>query len=240
MEKRFFINESDIFKNTITLQGEEHNHLANVLRARVGQVVECFYNGSDIYKCEIATISKNNTVLNIVEVVPNLANPVHQVTLFQGLPKLDKLELVIQKCAELGVAKIVPFTSQHTIAKPNDNKLDRLNKISISASKQCGSTQVLQVMPTINFKQLISELKQYDIVVFANEKEQTSSLKELLIDKQNVAIVVGSEGGFSSQEIETLIQNGAMSITLGKRILRTETACIVVSALVMDALGELN
>ncbi len=240
MEKRFLINEQDIYKNTITLQGEEHNHLANVLRLRVGQTIECFYNGSDIYECQIDSITKQSTAATILSTRPNPANPTHKVTLFQGLPKLDKLELVVQKCAELGVSEIIPFTSQHTIAKPNDNKTDRLNKISVSASKQCGTTQILNVSNTITFKMLLERLKDYDVVVFANEKEIKTPLSNILQNKKNIAIVVGSEGGFSSQEIDQLIDGGAKSITLGKRILRTETASIVVSSLVMYNLGELD
>ena len=240
MEKRFLIQEQDIYNNTITIKGDEHNHLANVLRVRVGQTIECFFNGSDIYECQVEQITKQSTTATIIQTRPNLANPQHKVTLFQGLPKSDKLELIAQKCAELGLSEIIPFTSQHTIAKPNDNKTDRLNKITISASKQCGTTAVLQVSSTITFKAMLDRLKQYDVVIFANEKEQTTPLTNILHGKQNIAIVVGSEGGFSVQEIEDIIAQGAVSITLGKRILRTETASIVLTSLVMYNLGELN
>lgn len=237
MEKRFLIQKQDIVDDKIILSGEEHNHLANVLRLKVGQKIECFYDGGDLLECEIVEINKKNCTLKIVSSYQNVANPKHKVTLFQGLPKSDKLELIVQKCAELGISEITTFTSQHTIAKPNDSKLDRLYKISVSASKQCGTTKVLKVNSTINFKSMLEALKSYDLVLFANEKETNKTLDFKNVN--NVAIVVGSEGGFSNQEIEEL-SKVAHSITLGKRILRTETASIVMSALVMYKLGEMN
>lgn len=239
MEKRFFINEQDINDNLITITGEEHNHLANVLRLKIGQKIECFYDNSDLYECELTEITKQHTIATIINSYPNPSNPKVKLTLFQGLPKLDKLELIVQKCSELGVSEIIPFTSQHTIAKPNDNKQERLNKISLSASKQCGTTSILKVQKTITFKSMLDKLKDYDTVIFANEKETSTPLNKVLDKATNVAIVVGSEGGFSSQEIDSL-SSIASSITLGKRILRTETASIVLSSLVMYALGELN
>lgn len=239
MEKRFFINKQDINDNLITITGEEHNHLANVLRLKIGQKIECFYDNSDLYECELTEITKQHTVATIINSYPNPSNPKVKLILFQGLPKLDKLELIVQKCSELGVSEIIPFTSQHTIAKPNDNKQERLNKISLSASKQCGTTSILKVQKTITFKSMLDKLKDYDTVIFANEKETSTPLNKVLDKATNVAIVVGSEGGFSSQEIDSL-SSVASSITLGKRILRTETASIVLSSLVMYALGELN
>ena len=238
MEKRFFISNDNINGDIITLNGEEHNHLANVLRLKVGQEVECFCDGDVLYKCTITQISKNNTVAKINDTYTNPANPKHTVTLFQGLPKMDKLELIVQKCAELGISHIIPFTSQHTIAKANDNKTERLNKISLSASKQCGTTKILKLHNTITFKQMLKDLNSFDTIIFANENEQTTPLAS--IKGENIAIIVGSEGGFSTEEVSSLINAGAKSITLGKRILRTETAGIVLSSLVMYLSGEMN
>lgn len=238
MEKRFFINKEDIYQNKITIKGEEFGHLYKVMRMRVGDTIECFYDGSEIYSCEISKIEKTFAEATVIESYPCVANPKKQVTLFQALPKLDKLEMVAQKVCELGVSKIVPFESRFTVAKPNQNKIERLEKISISACKQCGRTALLTLENTITFKQLLLSLKEFDQVILANETENTNALNEIKGDK--VAIIVGSEGGFAKEEIEELVNVGAISVTLGKRILRTETASVVLSALVLDRLGELK
>lgn len=238
MEKRFFINKEDLYQNKITIKGEEFMHLYKVMRMRVGDTIECFYDGSEIFSCEISKIEKTFAEATIIDTYKCVANPTKQVTLFQALPKLDKLEMVAQKVCELGVSKIVPFESRFTVAKPNQNKMERLEKISISACKQCGRTALLGLEDTISFKQLLLKLKEFDQVVLANETENTNALNEIKGDK--IAIIVGSEGGFAKEEIEELVKAGAVSVTLGKRILRTETASVVLSALVLDRLGELR
>jgi len=238
MEKRLYIEKEDVCGNSITLKGEEFMHLSKVMRMRVGDTAECFYNGSDIFYCKIERIEKNSAELEIVDSYKCIANPDKEVVLFQALPKLDKLEMVAQKVCELGVSRIVPFESRFTVAKPNQNKLDRLEKISISACKQCGRTALLGIDGTITFKQLLTQIKDFDQVILANETENTNALNEIKGNK--IAIIVGSEGGFAKEEIEELVKAGAISVTLGKRILRTETASVVLSALVLDRLGELR
>ena len=158
------------------------------------------------------------------------------------MPKLDKLELVTQKLTEIGLHKIIPFSSTFCIAKDNINKIERLKKITISACKQCGRTSVLAIENTKKFMDILPELKKYDIVIFANETENNTTLKEVLKDKktENIAYIVGSEGGFSKQEIEELSKlDNVFSVTLGKRILRTETASIALGALISYELGEI-
>lgn len=242
MEKRFFVNAEDVIQETIKLTGEEHNHLSKVLRLRVGDSVECFYDNSAIYVCEIKLITKTESVLKIVSTYECKANPKLNITLYQALPKLDKLELVAQKLTEIGVSKIVPFSSTFCIAKDNANKIERLKKIVISACKQCGRTSVPCIENTIKFTDLLQELKNYDLVVFANETENNNLLKDKISGKnvKNVAYIVGSEGGFSKQEIDELNKfENVCSITLGKRILRTETASIILGALLCYELGEI-
>ena len=238
MEKRFFINKEDLFGNKVTIKGEEFMHLYKVMRMRVGDTIECFYDGSEIFSCEISKIEKTFAEAVVIDSFECIANPKKQVVLFQALPKLDKLELVTQKVCELGISKIIPFESRFTVAKPNQNKMERLEKISISACKQCGRTALLGLEDTISFKQMLLRLKEFDQIVLANETENTNALNE--ISGNNIAIIVGSEGGFAKEEIDELVKVGAISVTLGKRILRTETASIVLSALVLDRLGELR
>lgn len=242
MEKRFFVCKEDVLQDSIKLVGEEHVHLSKVLRLKVGDVVECFYDNSQILVCEIKLITKNETILKIVKTYDSNANPKVKITLFQALPKLDKLELVTQKLTEIGVSNIVPFSSTFCIAKDNINKIERLKKITISACKQCGRTALLQIENTKKFSEVLDSLKKYDLVIFANETEENLKLKEVLKNKtlNNVAYIVGSEGGFSKQEIEELTKlNNVCSITLGKRILRTETASITLGSLLCYELGEI-
>lgn len=244
MEKRFFI-DSEIKINVgdkIVLTGDEHVHLARVMRLRVGDSVECFQDGSDIFVCKILQVGKNDTALEVLDSYACVANPKIKITLFQGLPKLDKLELISQKLCEIGASCIVPFYSKFCIAKPNDNKVERLRKIIVSACKQCGRTSLLRVDLPLKFQDIVPMFDDYDYVLFANEKEDAKRIDDVVFeiskskDKDiSVAYVVGSEGGFSAEEIE-LLSKVCLSVSFGKRILRTETASIYVASLLCGML----
>lgn len=246
MEKRFFVEKQNILADTITLTDDEHLHLSKVMRLRVGDAVECFYDNSNVFECEIQAITKSATTLKIIGERECTQNPTREVVLFQALPKLDKLELVTQKGVELGLTKIVPFSSAYCVAKENINKIERLKKIVVSACKQCGRTKLLEVESPIKFKELLNVLKDFEVVLFANECEDTVSINEILNsvrikgakDLNRVAYVVGSEGGFSKEEIDEL-KKVATSVSLGKRILRTETAAIAMGAIILYELGEI-
>ena len=242
MDKRFFItlnnfvdSQKDNFvpqvESKLVLDGEEHNHFARVLRGRVGDIVECFFDGSDIFVCQVDEILKNQTLMHVLSINKCLSNPTLDVTLFQGLPKLDKLELITQKCCEIGVNSIIPFTSSYTIAKDSSGKISRLDKIIISSCKQCQRSKLLKISNAIKFDEMCSRLKNYDLVIFANEKERSERLATLLLSSKatKIAYIVGSEGGFSDDEIEKLSKI-SKSITLGERILRTETAAIAIAS----------
>jgi len=242
MEKRFFIQKEDITGNQISLSGEEHIHLSKVLRLHINDEVECFFDSSDVFLCKITEILKDKSILEIESSTPCTANAKTSVTLFQGLPKLDKLEFICQKLCEIGASEIVPFSSKFTIAKENENKIERLSKIIVSACKQCGRTQLLKVSKLVKFVEMLGKLKGYDKVIFANEKENSVTLKSALTtlnSSQKIAIIVGSEGGFSTDEIEKICQQkNVFSVSLGKRILRTETASVVLCGSVLTALEE--
>lgn len=244
MEKRFFV-DSEIKINVgdkIVLTGDEHVHLAKVMRLRAGDMVECFQNGSDIFVCQILQVGKSDTTLEVIDSYPCKANPRADITLFQALPKLDKLELICQKLCEIGVSRVVPFYSKFCIAKPNDNKVERLKKIVVSACKQCGRSSLLQVNLPKKLADIVPEFRNFDYVLFANEKENAKQIDEVISEisksknKQlSVAYVVGSEGGFSPEEID-MLSNICASISFGKRILRTETAAIFVASLLCGML----
>lgn len=242
MEKRFFANNKDFFGEFISLFGDEHHHLKNVLRLREGDKVECFSPDSPIYSCRVREILKDKTLLKIESSRDCSANPRLNVTLFQGLIKPDKFELLTQKFCEIGGEKIIPFSSQFSVIKPQSLKAERLSKIIISACKQCGRTHLLQVSGAVNFQQMLKLLQGFDAVLFANEKETSQPLKTILSSlppSSKIALIIGSEGGFCSEEISLLsAEKNVFSLSLGRRILRAETAGIALSACVFACLEQ--
>ena len=154
------------------------------------------------------------------------------ITLYQALLKSDKMEYVIQKSVELGISKIVPFESKNIVVKLKDNeknkKIDRWNKISNEATKQCGRTDTVEVTTIMTFTAIMISLAEYTSVILAYENEE-QPLKEVLkqIDNKKIAIIIGAEGGFDKKEVEKVLQNKkAVSVSLGSRILRAETASL--------------
>lgn len=230
---KFFVD--DINDGLIT--GEEYNHLSRVLRLAVGDHVLCFDGSDFVYTCELKKIDKTAAYFDILSKDINKCNPKARVTLFQALPKGDKLELIIQKASELGISEIQPYESKYCIAKANAGKLERLNKIAVSACKQCGRGLPLVIHDAVKFDDMLNNLKEYDTVIVAYENEDDKSLYDVEL-KGRVAIVVGSEGGFAQEEIARLSQYNV--VTLGSRILRAETAAIALSAIVMYRLGEMR
>ncbi len=239
--KRFIVQQNLILNATVTLIGTEHNHLRNVLRLQVGdQVILNCGDGNDYY-ANIVNIAKDSTKLQICKVSKNECDPTKNVTVFQALIKGDNMSLVIQKCTELGVSNFVPFQSKFITAKDKDGKVDKWQTISNQSTKQCRRSTPMHVHATVTFNQMLSMLSAYDTVIFANECEHNQVLDNLASSNyKNVAIIVGSEGGFDADEIKAIIASGAHSVSLGKRILRAETAAIALTSVVMYMLGEWN
>ncbi len=240
--RRFYVEQNSIAGMHATLIDEERNHLVNVLRVReTWQVILMCGDGFD-YHGRVREITKSTVEIDIEEKTVNQAEPQCKVTLFQGVAKGEKMELITQKITELGLCKLVPFTSDYTVPKESSVKIDRLERITKEAIKQCKRSNPIEISAVVDFNSMIDMLGQYDLVVFAYEKE-TASLGRVFSDissLKNVAIIVGAEGGFSENEAERILQAKAEGITLGKRILRLETAAIVLSGLVMFHLQEMN
>ena len=184
--KKFFGRKE---QNYIIIDGEEINHLA-VLRCKPGEQVVVYVGDELEYTTQIVEISKKFAKLEIISTQVCKGNPTKSLTLFQGLPKADKLDLVTQKLCELGASKIIPFESDFTVAKPNPTKIARLNKVSEEACKQCGRSIPLKVENAITFKQMLEQISNFDIVLFANEKERLASQE--IQDKTNIAIIIGN------------------------------------------------
>ena len=236
--KRFFVDQ--INTSDVVLTGSEHNHLHNVLRLNVGeQVVLNCGDGFD-YHATIVNTAKNSTNLHITDKVKNTVDATTQVTVFQAFVKRDNMSLIIQKCTELGVAHFYPFESKFITAKDSDGKVEKLQAIANQSTKQCRRSVPMHVHDALKFKQMLGMLRDFDVVIFANECEKSALLPNTLAGSKNVAIIVGSEGGFDKDEINAIVGAGATSVTLGRRILRAETAAIALTSVVMYLCGEWN
>lgn len=237
--KRYLIENNQFNIDDIMISGVEHNHLKNVMRTQVGdRVVVVTGDGFD-YECEVVSIEKNYTKLVLIEKRKNLNEPKHKLTVFQALTKSDNMNLIVQKLTELGVTTLVPFENAYVTAKDKAGKAEKLQTVSNQSIKQCRRACPICVEKTISFNQVLTRLNDYDIVIFANEQEDACSLSALDFPYENIAIIVGSEGGFSEQEIAQLNgANNVKSITLGRRILRSETAAIALTSVVMFLQGE--
>ena len=249
---KFFIKTENLKENKeIWITGSDVNHIKNVLRKKIDDKINiCNSDTQKNYECVIKNIEENKIVCKILDEVKSLAESNLNITIFQGLPKSDKMELIIQKATELGVKTIVPVITKRTVIKLKDkdkqNKVDRWRKIAEVAEKQSGR----DIIPTIENIINIADIKfdEFDkiFVLYENEekisiKDEIEQLKNDNKEELNIGIVIGPEGGFAESEIEQLRLNQNVSVvTLGKRILRTETVALVVSGILMYELGDLN
>ena len=235
--RRFFVSQSDIADNTVTVRGDEFLHMTRVLRYKVGyKAVVCANDGVE-HMCTVSEIGRDYATLDICESrVADTKNV--NVTLYAGLLKNNKLDFAIQKAVELGVDTVIPFTSAN--CAEYKFSADRANKIALEAAKQCGSAYLSEVKELATLDSVIDDLNNYDCVLFAYEGEKNNKISDALSMGKRIALIVGPEGGFQTEEAERIINSGAKSITLGKRILRAETASIIFCALVLNGLGELD
>lgn len=223
----------------ITDQGDIR-HLSKVLRLREGDEIDVSDSMEWEYRAEIVRIDEEEVLLVILDKQKFAREPNLEVTLFQGIPKAGKMESIIQKCVELGVHAIIPVFMERTVVVDKGNfskKLDRWQKISDEAVKQCKRGMVPPVGRQRPFSEMLDKLRNYDLILFPYENEGDYSIKDCLrglAEKpRSVAIVIGPEGGFSDKEAAALDEAGAARVTLGKTILRTETAGMAALAMTM-------
>jgi len=237
--KRFYFNGKLEVSKSYKIEGIEHNHIKNVMRLNINDEIILVCGDEFDYFAKIVDISKGHTLVEIFDCKQNTYNSNNNVTVFQALVKSDNMTLIIQKLTELGVTNFVPFESRYITSKEKSGKTEKLQEVSNQSIKQCKRSIPMIVGNTLTFNNLVKELSNFDLIIFANECEKTYDLKELnLKNYKNIAIIIGSEGGFSQEEIDKLISVNAKSITLGKRILRAETAAIALTSVVMYELGE--
>lgn len=233
----FFAEPSNISDNDIYIEGNDYNHIKNVLRMKVGEVISIGDGISDKeYRCHIEDFTENAVHCRLDFIKESGVELPVKVTLYQGLPKSDKMELIIQKCVELGVARIVPVECSRSVvrldAKKAASKVKRWQGISEAAAKQSKRAFIPEVASPIKFSDALKEAAETDIKLIPYElAENFDSTREIISkikEGQSVSIFIGPEGGFSEDEIAASLEKGFNSITLGRRILRTETAALVV------------
>lgn len=247
---KFFVNEEQIDENKIQIIGSDVNHIKNVLREKIGnKITICNTSTTQDYICEITKIQEESIHCNIIEKLETNVETNIKVTIFQGLPKSDKMELVIQKSVELGVYDITPVEMKRCVVKLNEKdkikKIQRWQKISEVAAKQCGRGIIPKINDVVNIKNICNLCKEYDIVLLAyeNEKENTikqelKNIKKISKDELKIGVIIGPEGGIDNSETKQLSEAGAKIITLGKRILRTETVALNVLSIIMYELEK--
>ncbi len=245
---KFFVTTNQIEGNLITIENEDVNHIKNVLRAKVEDIIDiCDCETSKNYICQIEKIEEKNIYCHIVEEIESNVESNIKVTIFQGLPKADKMELIIQKSVELGVYDITPVEMKRCVVKLNEKdkikKIQRWQKISEGAAKQSGRDRIPNINNIINVNKMCETFKEYDLVLVAYEEEKVNSLKQELkkLEKDKkikIGIVIGPEGGIDKEEINKFKENNVKIITLGNRILRTETVALNMLSIIMYELDS--
>ncbi len=244
---KFFVSEKQLKENTITITGNDVNHIKNVLRLRINDKIDiCLKENNTTYICRIDDFLEKEVICKMQEKVLFSTEPKTYIHLFQGLPKADKMEYIIEKGTEVGISEITPVYMNRCISKldknKEKNKIERWNKIAEVAAKQSGRDFIPIVNNLINFNDIIEIVKDYDVVILAYEKEQDLKLKDVLKRCNNVkkvAIIVGTEGGIEELEVQYLKDKAKVQvITLGKRILRTETASIMMASNIIYELED--
>ncbi len=235
--RRFYAENLDTSVNTVNLTGDEARHIAVVLRMRPGDEVLLINGAGEECNAVIAGCSETEVTLDITERRQSAAEPRVDVTLYQCLPKQGKMETIIQKCSELGVHEIVPTVSKRCVVKLDgkDNKLARWNKVAVEAAKQCGRAFVPCVRTPVRLE--ACDFHEYDLALLAYENELETTLKSVLRAQgstaRSIAVIIGPEGGFEPVEAERVVSLGGIAVSLGKRILRTETAGMAMLAQIM-------
>ena len=241
----FFIQPEQVATQEVTILGSDVNHIKNVLRMKPGEKI-CVNDGSHEYLCSIARLETESVTAFIEQVSDKTSELPAKIVLFQGLPKADKMETIIQKCVELGVYEIVPVQMKRCVvkldSKKEESKRKRWQAISESAAKQAGRGLIPQVHPLMTYKEALMYAAgmEHILVPFEHAKNMEATRTALTSVKpgEQAAIFIGPEGGFEEEEIAQAEKQGAQAITLGRRILRTETAGMAVLAMLGYVLEE--
>lgn len=237
----FFVTPQQVKENQIQIEGTDVNHIKNVLRMKIGEELHISDGNNKKYLCEIAELSADMVLAQIKEELASDTELPSRLYLFQGLPKGDKMELIVQKAVELGVYEIIPVATKRAVVKLDDKKaakkVERWNSISEGGAKQSGRNIVPKVKGVMTYKEAMQYAKNLDVVLLPYElaegMEDTKQSIEAVQAGMSVGIFIGPEGGFETSEVEYALEQGAKAITLGRRILRTETAGLTILSILM-------
>lgn len=239
--QHFFVTPDQVQNDKIYIEGSDVNHIKNVLRMHTGEEVTVNDGNNQSYLCKIEAFQNEQVVLNIVESKTTDSELLSKIYLFQGLPKQDKMELIVQKAVELGVYQVIPVATKRAVVKLDEKKaakkVGRWQQISESAAKQAGRGYIPEVHSVMSYKEALEYARELDVVLIPYElatgmkatKQVIGSIKK----GDSIGVFIGPEGGFEHEEVEQALEIGAKSITLGKRILRTETAGLTTLSLLM-------
>ena len=244
---KFFVKDNQIKNDIIKIENEDVNHIKNVLRMKKDDILQIgVVPKGENYKTKIINLDKNCVECEIIEKIEETTESNVSITIFQGVPKFEKMELIIQKNTEIGAKKIVPVMMERTVVKLNSKdmskKIERWNKIAEIAAKQSGRDIIPDVSSIIKVNEIPEN--EFDAVFVAYENEKENTLKNELLklkdkkEKYNIAIIIGPEGGISENEIAIFKEKGYKLISLGKRILRTETAGFVMTSNILYELED--
>lgn len=237
----FFVTPDQVKDGYIYVEGSDVNHMKNVLRMKIKEPVEISDGNNINYICEVAEYQSEEAILKIIEKKEADTELQSKLYLFQGLPKSDKMELIVQKAVELGAFEIIPVATKRAVVKLDEKKaakkVERWNGIAESAAKQAGRSLIPKVAKVMNFEEALKKASELDVICIPYELaegiEDTKAFIHSICPGQSVGIFIGPEGGFEQQEVERAIEYGAKSVTLGRRILRTETAGLAILSILM-------
>lgn len=243
---KFFVDNEQVNNGKVIISGDDFNHIKNVLRMKIGDSFNVCDSNSQNYMVKINNFEKEEIVCDIIETASNCAESNVKVHIYQGLPKADKMELIIQKSVELGTCKITPVEMKRCVVKLDGKdklkKIDRWQKISEVAAKQSGRDLIPKICQVANVKEIINEFDKFDLVILCYENEKENYLKNVLNnyknkfdqkDEINIAVIIGPEGGIDSSEVDIIKNAGAEVVSLGSRILRTETVALSMLSIIM-------
>jgi 16S rRNA (uracil1498-N3)-methyltransferase len=237
---RFFVNISQFHGDYCEIAGSDALHISRVLRLGRGEEIAVCDGFGGEYLGEITAVGER-IVVALKEKIQSTAEPACKVTLYQGLPKKDKMDFIVQKCVELGIFAVQPVETARCVAKGvSANKLERWRKIAMEAAKQSGRGIVPEVKEPLPFQEAICGAGRHDLLIVCYENETERGLLQVLDGQKDIGLLIGPEGGLERSEVEALVCAGAKTISLGRRILRTETAGMAVLSGLMFQMGEMG
>ncbi len=244
--QHFFVTPSQVKEEGIYIEGSDVNHMKNVLRMRCGEELVVSDGNNRRYRCAVDGYEEDKVFLRILEEKTVDTELSSRIYLFQGLPKQDKMELIVQKAVELGAYQIIPVSTRRSVVKLDEKKAqkkaERWQQIAVSAAKQAGRGYIPEVAPVVSYRQAVERAKELDVILIPYELERgmraTKEIIEAVRPGQSVAVFIGPEGGFEKDEVELAVSCGAKAVSLGRRILRTETAGLAALAVLMFHLEE--